>query len=187
MIQLKLQKIIKTFNIDTVLNKVPENPFIFYLASNNTEVRFFPVFIIVDMKNQTMTYLIAYSHENVEIINSQAEKEIYSLLRGCHCTLETIKGEEFLTFMEDEEYFFRVNYKENMATVFTMNDFVKSDGVNMKKTSATFYKDEEDPKNFFVACVDDKEDIHLYRVSLTLDNFTEIDCFDSNLWPPHVI
>lgn len=164
-----------------------DKPLIFYYVHKDDQRPFFVTFIIVDIAKQEITYIFSYNEENKKIVEAQVDNKIYSMLRCVHCSLSVKEGEDFLTFMEEESFFFYVNYKDNYIMVYTMNDLVKDKNIDFQRISSTLYKDDCDPEYFYMSAVDKNNELYFYRVSLDLKQIEKIDSFMSNMWPPHVV
>lgn len=168
-------------------SQIFKDPLIFYHLRKSVIRRFWVLFTIIDFKKGRIIYIDTYTDKNINLINKQNNDEIYSINRSVHCTLNINDNVDFLTFMEEESFFFYVNYREGFIDIYTMNDLVKNKAIIFNKISSTFYKDPENSNYFYMSAVSNDNWIYLYRVSLDLKEITEIDRFESNHWPPHVI
>lgn len=187
MIELKLKGYKKTFSLRNLDVSHTKKPVIFYLINKHDSRRFFITFIIADLIKNELQYLFSYSEENRRKIDLLPNNKIFSISKTPHCTLSINKGEDFLTFMEDEEFFFYVNYKKMVMKVYTMNDVIKDSNIEYRRISSTFYKDDNDPNYFYLSSVDSANLLHIFRISLNLEKVEEIDVFSSNPFPPHVL
>lgn len=187
MFELKLKSYRKKLTLNQDYRNFFHKPIIFYLINKHDVRPFFVTFAILDFKNQEILYLFSYDSENINIVNSQKENEKFIVEKTPHMTLSIHDGVDFLTFLDEEQYIFYVNYKDLTMKVYTGDDLVQDKSVQMKRISSTVYKDAEDPNYFYLTITDSSNCVHIYRASLTLDEFNEIDKFQGYEVPPHVI
>ncbi len=187
MIELKLDFYSQPIHIsDEDVSKF-ENPIIFYLVNKQDKTPFYVSFVIINFNNKEMKVLSSYNENNIRIINEQEEIEKYTLRRTPHSTISLHKDEDFFTFMDEEEYFFYVNYKDLIMKVYTIEDLLIDTKVKFKCFSSTFFRDDSDPNYFFFSIVDEQDILHIYRSPLKLDEFIEFDTFQSQPSPPHTL
>ena len=187
MFELELYKYERSLNdIDPAFKNI-DKPFIFYLNNRDDFRSFFNMFVVVDFIKETIIYYSTYSQHNIDMLEKQADKDIFKVQRTVHCTLEVKEGEEFLTFMEEECFFFHMNLKTLVLTVYTMNDLVKDSNVNLTRICSTFYLDDLDHNYFYISAVGTDDYLRIYRVSLSLNQVKEVDKLPGISWPPHVL
>ena len=187
MIELNLKGYTSSIKLsDSVIQRF-KKPIIFYMVNKNDVRPFFITFVIINFMKSEILYLFSYNQENIEIINAQPNNKKFSFDKNPHCALCINEGEDFLAFMDNEEFFVYINYKTMIMKVYSMNDIVKNTDIKYKRISSTFYKDDSDKNFFYMSAVDSSNLLHIFRVSLTLDNIEEIDTFPSNPFPPHVL
>lgn len=187
MIELKLESCVKPLDLSIPGIENFKKPIIFYLVNKNDDRPFFVTFVIVDFLKKELLYLFSYSEENINTISNQPDNTRFSMSMHPHCSITINENEDFLTFMEEEEYFFYVNKKNLIMNVYTIDDLVSTNGIKFKKFSSTFYKDDSNPNYFYISIVDSLDLLHIYKVSLTLDNIEEVDSFAFYPNPPHAL
>lgn len=185
MIELKLESYVRPLDFSIPGCDNFKKPIIFYLVNQQDKRPFFLSFVIVDFTKKKLSYFFSYNEENVSIINKLPNNERFSMVRCPHSTICINEDEDFLNFMEEEEFFVYVNQKKLIMNVYTIEDFVKD--VQFRKFSSTFYKDDKDPNFFFMSIVDTGDMLHIFRMSLTLDSVEEINSFPSHPNPPHAL
>ena len=187
MFELKLNCYKVPLNLSERVRRGFKKPIICYLLNINDKRKFFITYVIVDFAKNEMLYIFSYNEENIERVNHQPNNEIYKIDGTPHCTLEVNKGEDFITFMEEEEFFVYVNYRKMVMKVYTANDLIRDSNLNYKRISSTFYKDESNPNYFYMSVVDVKNILHIFRISLDFNNVEEVDAYLSHPAPPHVL
>lgn len=187
MVELKLEGYVRPIQLSDVSVNSFEKPMIFYLTNKEDTRSFFITFVIIDFQKKQIQYINSFSEENVKIINSQPNSKIFKIDSTPHCSLTINNGEDFLTFMDEEEFFVYVNLKKMIMRVYTINDLIKNNDIVFKNISATFYKDEDDTNYFYLSAVDSTNLLHIFRAPLTLESIEEIDSFPSHASPPHVL
>ena len=186
MVKLTLNEYVTSIHRHHPCMKAFPKPFIYYLVSRNDNRPFFITFVIVNLNQSTITYLSTYHAENIQKIEA-TQSPIYEMKRCVHCTLEIIPNKEFITFMEEECFFFHVNREKKTLSVYTMNDLIQDNHVDHTRISSTFYKGDDDPTHFYMSAVDTRDHLYIYRVAIDLSEAVYIDDFYSNPWPPHVM
>lgn len=187
MLELKLKGYTRKLDNSLKYGKSFQKPIIFYLVNQEDTRTFFISFCIVDFVKNEILYLFSYDEENITIVNGLPDQEKYVMEKTPHMTLSVNDGEDFLTFIDEEEFFLYVNYKKMVMKVITGNDLVKDSEANFKKFCSTVYKDQNNKDSFFTAMADEQEMMHIFKVSLDLKYVEEIDKFPGNEIPPHVI
>jgi hypothetical protein len=113
--------------------------------------------------------------------------EMFNIFKVPHCAISVEQDKELLVFMQEEEFFLHVNIEKNILTVYTMNDLLKDKKINYKKITSTLFKDNIDENYFYLSVVDENNYIHIFRISLKLDEFEEIYSLLGKSDPPHVL
>lgn len=186
MVELKLEKVEKNIDVsDGYLNSF-KKPIIFFKIHKDDPKKLFITFIIFDAQKKKMTYLFSYNKENCSIVEALPDNEKYNLRLVPHSTIEITKDLDFFAFMQEEQLFMYINYKENILKIYTMEDIIKED-INFKTISSTFYKDDMDDKYFYMGALDYNNKFYIYKLSLDLKYIEKIDSFKSRNVPPHVV
>lgn len=187
MIEFKLTSYTKKIDLDipNLLNF--KKPIIYYLMHKEDKRPFFVTFVIIDFAKRELLYLFSYNKENIDILDDQPDNKKFIMEKSPHMTLSVHDGEDFITFIDEEQFLVYVNYKELIMKVYTGNDLVKDDTIAFKRISSTVYKDQEDSNYFFMSITDSTNLVHVFRATLNLDSFVEIDSFQGHEIPPHVI
>lgn len=187
MFELKLEKYTKKIKLDIPESQSFKKPIIFYLVNKEDIRSFFITFVIVDFIQRELIFLFSYNKNNLDILNKQSRNERFSMEKSPHMTISIHDGEDFLTFIDEEQYLFYVNYKKMIMRVYTGEDLIEKKDIIFKRISSTVYKDNKNPNFFFMSITDSSNLVHVFRASLTLDHFEEIDSFPGHEIPPHVI
>lgn len=187
MVRLNLKK--KIINV-TLPNEV-ENSFkgklIFYTMNKKDKSHFFLNFILVDFEKGQIIHLDSYTKDNIDIIMQQANKEIFVLQRTPHRSVPITENKDFLTFIQEESYFFYVNYLEDYLCIYTFSDFISEAGYEIKKISSTFYTDPDNLEFIYISAIDNNNVLHIYHMSLDLTKIVEIFSLENLSIPPHTI
>ena len=186
MVQLKLEKYEYAFDNSSKYLMSIQKPIVFYKIHKEDKRKLFLTFVILDISKGKITYLFSYTKENIDIIQHLQNEEKYYLMLVPHSTIEINEKKDFFVFLQEEQFFLYVNYRDNILRIYTMEDIIDED-ISFKKISSTFYKDDIDNNFFYMAASDYDNNLHIYRVSLDLKMIDKIDSFPGKNIPPHVV
>ena len=186
MLKLNLEKQEKCINISDVYLKSFEKPIVFFKIHKDDARKILLTFIIFDAQKGKLTYLFSYNQENRSILESAQDNQKYQLRLVPHSTIEIRKDIDFFTFMQEEQVFMYVNYRDNILKIYTMEDVIGND-IKFKIISSTFYKDANDSNYFYIGASDIDNMFYIYRISLDLQHVELIDSFPGRNIPPHVV
>jgi len=164
-----------------------DKPIIFYLVNNNDTTNFFITFALLDFNKKEISYLFSYSDENIECVKNHPNNEMFNIFKVPHCAISIEQNKELLVFMQEEEFFLHINIEKNILTVYTINDLLKDNTIEYKKITSTLFKDNIDENYFYLSVVDENNIIHIFRISLKLDEIEEIYSLIGKSDPPHVL
>lgn len=185
MIKMSLKKSVENVSIETAIRKSFINPLIFYTVNNKDSSQFFVTFTIFDIQNEQMISLRTYSEENRNIIHESDNKNMYVLHRTPHKTVLIRKDIDFYTFVQDEPYFYYVNYEKNYVIVYTLDDFLGESEYRIIKLGSTFYKNNN---LLSIAGLDEKNVLHIYECDINnLYSIHEVFYISDMKTPPHTL
>lgn len=187
MLELKLKGYTEQLDLSSMSKHSFSDPIIFYLANKDDIRSFLIAFVILDFKNNELQYLFSFIEENIKRIECEADHTKFVFHKAPHCSILVNKDRDFLTFFEDEKLFAYISTKEMTLTFYSMNDILKDDNIEFKRISSTFYKEKSDSDYIYISAVDSFEQLHIFKLSFSLNDITEIDTFPSHPFPPHVL
>ncbi|OPH47983.1 hypothetical protein BC351_39025 [Paenibacillus ferrarius] len=187
MIKLALDKRVIPVNMGNKVRDAFDNSIIFYLINRNDQRPFFVNFVVIDFENNQLNYFDTYLEENIEVINHHPDQANLTLQRTPHRTVTITAGENFFTFIQEEQYFYYVNYKNQYVLIYTFDDFIKNKDYKLLKLSSTNYQDTDNPNYLYLSAIDEDQALHIYRVSLNLQEIEEIHVLPNQTVPPHTL
>lgn len=187
MIKLELDKRVIPIEVGNELIEHFSSPIIFYLMNRNDKRPLLVNFVIINFEKKQLEYYDTFLEENNRRISDYPEQDILVLLRTPHRTVTINKGEDFFTFIQEEQYFYYINYKKQFAVIYTFDDFIKHKDYKLLKISSTNYIDTKNPDYMYLSAIDDENNLHIYRVSLTLQEIEEIHIVPNQIVPPHTL
>ena len=186
MLELSLEKKEKYFDASDENFKSFKKPIVFFKIHKDDVRKILLTFIIFDAQKGKLTYLFSYNRENCSIIESAIDNQKYQLRLVPHSTIEIRNDIDFFTFMQEEQFFMYVNYRDNILKIYTMEDIIGND-IKFKIISSTFYKDDKDSNYFYMGVSDFDNLFYIYRLSFDLQHIELVDSFLGRNIPPHVV
>jgi hypothetical protein len=118
-----------------------DKPILFYLIHEEDKSKFFYTFVIYNISEGKLTYLISYIPENIKKVGNHPDGAIFSNLYSCspHYAVDITPGKDFYVFTYGVcNYFYYVNYQDNIMKIITSKDL----GINnLNGFGDTFYKE----------------------------------------------
>lgn len=187
MIKFELKKSVKKIHIDKNIKNAFINPIIYYLIKTNDTRPFFITFVLIDFQNESLIFLSTNSNKNINLLNSQLNQNTYILRRTPHRTIQITAGKDFFTFVQEEKFFYYVNYLDEYVIIYTLDDILPNKDYKIKSLSSTFYKDDDDSNYMYISALDENNILHIYKASLDLNTITEIHTINNIEIPPHTL
>lgn len=180
MIELKTQTYRQKVEIKSWIANKFKNPIIFYLAHREDSRALLITFTILDLANSEIVFIVSYLPENKLKVQSSPEKNKFFISAGFnpHCSIQIKPKEDFFTFIERRNFFYYINYQENILRVYTGNDLNLPEKNELGEFGSTFYKDAKDANCFYITAVSQNKDnemrLNFYKTKLDLSDLENI-------------
>lgn len=192
MIELKIRVFDQKFELRNTISNLFKRPIIFYLAHKSDFRSFFITFAIIDFQKKEIRYIVSYYPENIKKIENHPRKEIYQIPNfgvNPHCSIQVNPGESFLTFVDQSQYFYDVNYKKEIIKVYAGFDLPCDEKDQLTYFGSTFYKEGD---SFYLSahCSDrtdgGKNSLKTYKTTTDLSDTEIVYTETPNHFVPHV-
>jgi hypothetical protein len=153
-------------------------PLIFYGRDSRDSRNILIHFYILDFARKNLQLIDLYSEENSEKI----PQNLYThpAFRP-HSCLKINAQNDFLCFIENGKYFYKISPTKSEAQIITPQDLDIPHKEDTKEFGSTFFIDPENPQNFILSTLVEKSDrgiskksIHYFSADLQLQNFQAI-------------
>ncbi len=181
MLELEAVTIRREIDLNPDICRRFKDPIVFYLTHRNDRRFFFITFVILDLQKREISYITTYLPENIKKVENHKKQEKYKAASYSdpHCSIKINNKNEFVSFPEDGEYFYRVFPDRNKVRVYLADGIGVNGEAELKEFGSTFYKAEEDGKNYFYFTAIDKQKkdypiLNFFRSGLDISDIRKV-------------